>query len=616
MAGIFIKKLAKFPGLWRVDGIGEFDVSTVKETKINVHLSCIYDNKLDKPYHHSSLTGAKLTYQIHPASLPYFKIGSIWQDGKCVLHPPVINFHFHVNVDQAKLIRLNEPFTLGDKTIPSIIPESYFTLEKNRQFLKNTFYTLLPVLGSKKTNWMIIPASELFCFYIGVSRKLLTGALFGRLDHYVDWEKCIFDQKNPALHRKTSISRKGCLVLLRALSSKSGQDALYCTRKHIIKIKNNNALCREQDKEALVIRSIFPFTGTTTLTVCGKYFPLTKPDNNNNQEWAIFAMELMQCTYQDNIPNPCIEDSYHKSDRSNESGNGEQVLPLMEPNINDDEDYEINDLPGDKRITRLAHRNFDNKFTVLENMEFNYIKSPGKDNHFTTINSDMPVTEFTHDDCDYSMDGKNNLGLSNTQLHESIDNIGLINFILMVKQLRNEKKGKWKINTRSLETKIIINNEVITSFPTNLGKRYKWYLFDNIRPRYVVWVEVYLPEKNTYCYLAEMELRENESGQCTIIFYKNDLTKVENTLFSDLLFLTAIKNRWPLKSHKYKKQSHTKMATSLFNIIKIERIIHPPTHSIKSTTSSDKTEISNNHITHERWADLFINCISEYVDIA
>jgi len=295
MAQFVYNRLARHPGIWRVDGIGPIDERGRLGTRLTVCFSGLTDAGLDQPYLKGSLNSLTLELRIHPASLYHFTVGSLWREGKRIGGPEPINTSFEVDAGKFRLVALSESFKLNDQWVKTVIPIVGISSGKNRLSLYSTLYAIVPVLDNRGTKWLVVPTSELLRFYTGVSSRLLSGALQGRLDYFVNWDKSRIEGKRSILHVKQHLKRIEAVVLARATATSTAKNALLEPHKHLSSIQANNATLNENSKHALTIKARFPFNDTTQLYVTGRKMRLT--NKGDDSLWAVFAMEILSCNH-------------------------------------------------------------------------------------------------------------------------------------------------------------------------------------------------------------------------------------------------------------------------------------------------------------------------------
>lgn len=587
-------RLKRHDGIWRVDGIGQIQAKSGLGARAIVYFSGVKGTGLDKPYWKDSLSGETLPLPVHTASLIDFKVGSLWREGKRISEPPEQQSIFSIDVSQTRLVTLGEAVNLNGHWVKTVVPDSNFSLGANRLPLAPTIYALVPVLGDYMTQWLVTPASELLRFYAGISGRLLSATLQGRLENFLDWDKSRMEGGRPILHVNQRLSRLEAHVLARAIASEPAKVALLNPHQHLASTQANNALSTDA-KRPLVIKAGFPFTDATSLKVAGKRMPLT---SGNKKEWAVFAMEIIHCFHPPIFSRPIQESDIAFEGRgSGEEANAGDVPPNHNPTSNEDKDQsELSEEPADQRLRRLVVRTYTNPFSAFEGLTFEYRRPPAKlGNKRSGMQIDVPVNAVTPEDGSNAKDAHGNLGISDFQHQVSHVDRDLSLFIQMLQHLRlaTTERG-WKLITRARgDSRLLQHKELITFFPEKIDKRHTWHMVVNpsghTRPRQVVWVELALGVQRPYAYLLEMELKPGESGQCTILVHSHDFSKLEEKTFTELLVLTAVQNRWPDHDNKWRKSKHQKRAKILFEQICVHRINHP---SAPKTEAGIKMQLS------------------------
>lgn len=609
------KRLARRPGLWRVDGIGPIEARGRLGARATVFFSGLTEEGLNQPYWKSSLNTATLPLRVHSASLREFKVGSIWRDGKRVAGPPQFETPFRVDAGQVRLVMLEQAIKLGDQWMPTVLPNANFYLGENRGPLASTLYALVPVLNDSRTDWLVIPASELLRFYVGVSSRLLSGALQGSLNRYVDWERSRMEGERPVVHVKQRINRKEAGVLARAISSTAAKAALLTPHQHLASVQANNASLDAGSRRPLIVKAGFPFTDTTQLHVAGKRMPLAK---NGRTQWAIFAMEVLACAHLPGFSGMVVEndDPFGYEEATGEEQGGTQP-PRHNPLLDDDEDeLEFEDVPADQRLARLVVRSYSNQFSAFRGIEIEHRRPAAhqRANH-PGAQIDVPVDSLTLGDGTHAADAQGNLGVSDFQNQVSRIDRDLSLFLEMLKHLRSAtRRRNWKITTRRLNDGLLQDGECIAVFPDRIGKRRTWHKIvdpdGNTRTRQVVWVEIIPGGEDRYVYLLEMELKSGESGQCTILLHKPDFSRLEDDTFSELLVLTAVQNRWPDRHNKWETDHHRKRAQALFAQVEIHRIHHP-----KRKEEEKQPGHSNSKLSPEAWGAVLLEKMDELLPV-
>jgi hypothetical protein len=614
------KRLARHEGIWRVDGIGPIEARGRLGARAIVHFSGLTEAGLSDPYKKLSLNGETLKLRVHAASIRNFRAGTIWRDGKRVAGAPPIRTPFRIDAGQVRLVALGASVNLNGDWASTVLPDRYLSFGgDNRQALLSTLYAIVPILEDRMTQWLVVPAVELLRFYIGVSSRLLSGAMQGLLGNYVEWEKSRMEGARPVLHVKQRLSRKEAAVLSRAVASISAKTILHGVHQHLSAIHSNNAPLDQGNKRPLIIKANFPFTDTTQLYVSGKRMPLISKEGK--EQWAIYAMEILVCSHPPGFPGFILESDDSFENRTALTREGRAALPphhqpLLE---NDEDEYELDDLPADKRLARLVTLSYTNQFSGFGELKVEHRHPPCDRLTFQPgAVIDVPIDAYTEENGSYSDEAQGNLGISEFQ--SRIDHIDreITLFLKMLQHLRSIVTPRnWKISTRMSKDGLSQNGELIAFFPRQIGKRRTWHLVvdleDKTRPRQVVWVEVITGSEGRIFYLLEMELKPSESGQCTILLHTNDFSSLDERTFHELLKLTAIQNRWPDRHNKWREKDHYKRAQALFSKVKMHRINHP--HPPRAQEAGKASSHQKPELSPKSWSKVLLEKIDELLPI-
>jgi len=615
MAKFIHKRLARHAGVWRVDGVGPIQDRGRLGARVVVYFSGIHESSLHDPYRKPALTGETLHLNLHVASLREFKVGTIWRDGGRVRSAdPLESREYSVDVSRARLVALDERVKLDGVWAESVIPEFQFRFGVNRQYLALTNYVIVPVIDNPTTQWLVIPCSELLRFYTGMSSRFLASALQGRFDNYVDWSKCRLVDDRPVVHVKQRLNRKEAAILARAVASVDAKEALLGTHKHLSALQVNNNL-HTHAKKPLTIRAKFPFQDQTKLVVAGKKICIAKAPYGGADQWGIFVMELLHCSHSFGFSRYVLESEDPFDTKGLGIGGGGGQPPQYFPFIEDDEqdELELDDVPADAKLVRLAVRNYTNQFGGLDFMEIEHWR-PHVEQATRQLGAhiEVAINALTLENGVNTDEAKGNLGVSEFQNRvEQIDR-DLSLFLEMLTYLRQASTSlSWSIHTKKFGDGLVQGGECIALFPDKVGKRRTWHKIiepnGNIRPRQVVIAEVVLDQGRCF-YLLEMELKSGESGQCTIMLHTDLFSGVDEETFYMLLRLTAIQNRWPDKHNKWKESSHAKDATELFQFVQMHRINHPP---VPRANSNKRHNGSEPKLNPEVWSKVLLEKITE-----
>lgn len=579
---LIYKPLARHPGIWRVDGIGPILLCGRLGTRSTVCFSRLKKSASDNRYSKTASDGDTLALTVHTSSLSIFKVGSIWEAGQRIEGPPLIKTAYSIDARQIRWITLNQTVDLNGRSISAVLPEKYYGLGKNRLLLSPTLYGVVPVVDDP-THWLVIPAAELVRFYIGVSGRLLARTLTGRLDYYVDWTRSRVEDGRPVLHAKQRLNRKEAAVLARALVSRAARSALHGVHQHLAVTHANNAVADRTQRRPLIVKARFPFEDQTSLYVAGKHI-FWALNSKGQRLWAVFVMEILHCSHAFGFSRLTVETEQPIERQAQaDGGEGVSLPPYHDPKLEgDEEDFELEDLPADARLRRLAILDYSNQFAGMRGLKMTYrYREAHRLMHAPGQRIEVPVRGLTLDDGGHGDDARGNLGIGGFQSRVETVDRDLGCFLAMLKRLRRltEARG-WSIDTRKADDGLLHEGEVIAFFPDKVGKRHTWHKVADpdgtVRPRQVVWAEIIEPTHESFFYLLEMELKPGETGQCTLLLHTNHFTRLNDPTFNTLLRLTAIQNRWPSPHNTWIEERHRHLADRLFDIVRTYRIRHPP----------------------------------------
>jgi hypothetical protein len=208
------------------------------------------------------------------------------------------------------------------------------------------------------------------------------------------------EETRPVLHVRQRVNRKEAAVLARAVASNSAKEALFGIHQHLALTKANNATLSA--KRPTTIKAGFPFKDPTTLYVAGKRMKLAS--KGQESEWAVFAMNILFCGHPMGFQGMVLESDDPFGGEGANGSNGGTIPPRFTPLIEDEEDeYEVDDLPADQRMRRLAVRSYTNQFGGFDGLRFEHrrpesTRSGGR----PSANVDVPVEGFTLGDGSYS----------------------------------------------------------------------------------------------------------------------------------------------------------------------------------------------------------------------
>lgn len=609
------KKLARHPGLWRVDGIGALHDQGHLGARVNIQFSEIFTDFIDKPYAHNAATGAKLNYLEHVATLQDFKVGTVWRDGKRVRRAPPCGA-YEINTAHARFMRLNTDANFGKNHRGKLIPEGQFITGETRTNLLFCHYAQIPVINNKDIDWLIVPCTEILRFYYGASRRLISSILQGRTEDFYSPERSRIVNGKATLHVRKRLSRKEAAVLARDKFSPENLNSIQRVHNYLSALSANNRAT--QRNLPLTIQSRFPFSDKTKLTVSGiALFPTSETGNALSKK-VLFVMEIFHCGYQFPFDTLVLESDKPFDSKTASSGElGSENGPRFSPDFEDDEEEDPLDLDSqikaDARLKRLSEIIPTNQLGGIDNIRFEHSRpKQGSKGNQPTPEALISISGLTQNDGDYSEDGKGNLGVSHFLSHSDVAR-DLSVFLEMLNYIRRKKKpDEWNIRTISFTESTTIDGECICSFPRKIGKRRRWHLVSDggstLRPRQVVLAEFSHKNDLTF-YLAEMELQPDDSKQCTIIIKTKNGEKLDEDAFNKLLKLSALQRRWLSPNHKWEDPEHKLAASKLLTAIDIYRLNHP------KASKQNNTLRSSPHIDPDKWSDYLIEKIQELIGL-
>lgn len=608
-------RLKTLKGMWRVDGIAPIKSNDRKQIRTRVLFSELKPSEIPNAYWSSARTGSTDSLSIHVASIPDFPIGSIWEAGKRKFRS-IANSHairVRVSRDELQSIPLSYGFKLSQRWCKSPLPEMNYAMDQNRSHLAATMFFVLPTLPEQDAKWLVIPALEIFRFYFGASSRLFSAALQGQLHKFLDWEKSSTANGTVVLRIKKPLRKKELFALARAVISDIAKEALHKPHKELASttLKNKG---QPGNPLPLIINAAFPFDGETQLTITGKKF---KYENN---DWAYFAFIIENCTYDPGIREIVIEPSddwngdYSWGSGDAASGGLIDVRPDKSDELFDDLDFV--DGPADARLTRSTVLTPTNQFPGLGNVKFTYRpKNKTTQKPWSALNTGQAdaIEGLSLADGDYSSAGKNIQGVTDHQERNQNISRDLTVFLDMIAVLRHAiKDSGGTINTRAPTGGLTSNGEKIASFPRHIGPRRTWHLIssdESANPRQVIWAEIQIGE--FYLNLLEMELRPEESnGQCTLLVIRTDEAVMNDPDFESLLYLTAIKNRWPFADQQWKSAKDKAKAAEFFHAHSTIRLRHPSAKIKDEATEKPNKDIKGT-IDPNTWSRDLIEEISD-----
>lgn len=574
--------MKKLTGIWRVDGIG-----AIKLTKNDVPQVFISLSEIKKEGVHNSLMFGQLTSEQKWIREPLNRIsellvGSCWEDGKRINRPSPFKTKYTIDTSKIRILKPNEGISIDGASFDSILPSMAIDLRHHnmKRIEKESLYAIVPVLDDPLTNFLVLPCSELYRFYIGVSDRFTNKVLTNDTQKYFSWE-------DPYIKVKRPLNRLEQFVAYRGHWDKQGKDWLSMPSNYIKSIEIANTTAEEEKKlQPFALKATFPFKGISTLTIAGKRF---KYQQGDKVIWAIFAANIIHCDKKVDFETKILADPYSKDPQAwtPEAGDANN---LIESPFDDEFDVPETNEPPNTLSGNTAILNSSNRFSAMANMNFKHYRTNETNDPVYVGNSITESNLYSYEDM--VTDGSDERKLQKNEFDSHIDHIDrkLSDFIKMIPYLRAKNvERKWEIVTRAADSILEQHGEIVTTFLHNSNRRYSWHLMDYRRLRQIAWVEI-IVNQNTFIYLAEMELKGSEPGRSTLCIFKRDFQYMPEQDFKIFLEITARQNRWPKANHKWKSAQAQKKAKKFFEDYTLIAISHPEYLSTSDTLS--ETELS------------------------
>jgi hypothetical protein len=593
--------LGQRPGVWRVDGISKIYLDNSKP-RVQICFAKIKDDQIDNPYKNSSIEkkgidGKRyINFNLPYSAILWFTVGSLWKNGKKIGSPKLEGV-ITVDTRQGTTRRLNEKLEL-DGVDYSFIPHKFYSFGGNSGSygdLKGANYEILPISSGSISQYLIIPHSELYRFYIGASSRLCNAVIMGEVDKYVDFNRSIAG-RSPVLIAHARLSLLERFVLLRALCEEDAMASLNYTRL-TLKAERLNDVTSSRERTSM-IRAIFPFKDITSLSVSGKKVCIREKADDVPAVWAILAMQIHTCSRSVSFDDATIMSStVYRNPNPREEHDGVDPIKTHQLNRFDVEELDLDDSPSDETLRRLALLYPESRFPRVRHIDYALRHVDGTEDSSGVRMDVLEANEPSSiNEGDYREDSKGTKGVDMSIDEQSVGR-SLSDFLCMIKILRNLcRTNGWVVTTIQNHSGIISEGEKISVFPA-MPKRFNWHMIKSnpSRPRQVVCAKIKL-EENKELYLIEMELREGESGRSTAVFLPLKAGSIIVRDFNNLLKLTAYRHCWPHKDAKFDEREKL-LSEKIFSKANIDKINH--LSGIKSYTAEDL----------DRWAKEIFNKI-------
>lgn len=562
--------------IWRVDGIGTVRPSTYLGARVNYLFSEIKPHLIETADNVLAPTGRVYLLKGHAGWLRLFTPGSVWVEGRKTISPATLSLALTIDT-RACIYTLPDKIPSDFAPLETLLPKSHLEYHDNRDHLANTLFALLPVpsINNSPIKWLIVPASEIFRYYVGASSRLLAAALTNTVKNRLIESAKLKDGRVTIRDHVGNLTKLEACVIARTLVSDAAAENFYGPHKHLVlnRMKNGDPTV------PLYINSRFPFLGQTTLHFSGKKISL-KNLRTSRSEPAVLVTQIRNCSHPLGFSGLTVICTGFPTGSSKPGSLGGG--PPRPPKKEDIEDSpEINGEPADPSLGRAITRNPVAQYEQINSIKFNkeYISpaSPRGKPH----QSQTPVTGATFEDGKNGADGSGNQGVDDMDTSVKSAERELLPFLSMLKELRIKTANwGWVISTVGSENSEKVDGEAVMAFP-EMGGRFSWYRIysdpeDKVgRPRKVILVRITIADE--YIHLIEMELRSDERSRSVlaVIGKKSDKSPVQFTLkdFGLLLELTARHNGWPPSTKKW-SEGLAKKNARLFEEFRFERLHH------------------------------------------
>ena len=567
------RPLRKLEGFWRVDGTSNVE-STNEGLKISFVLSRLRDDYSDPLSSTARLDIAPKILVLNPSWLSILTIGSVWENGRRVSKPGRFVRSLEIDTTQA----INKATNLIDKRAKQSITANELLEKNDFKQLSATLYSIVPITGDKQFKWMVVPHAEIFRFYVAVSGRIAKKVLRGEADHLIDLSKTT--GKDPVtIFERVALKDIEAKFFGRVQANPAFKEEILQVNKRISIINATNSLTG--DRAPLALEAHFPFSGMTSLSVAGVPMRLANDP-------AIYVMEILHCTYPLGFTAVTLESAGTQNTGGMPGEKGKAYKTLHVPHHDpDDEDDEIDDLPADVNLQRREVPQNSSPFPgdVEILIERNRSLTP-KELVATYVSDKAEVNGLTLGDGVRATSDKLR-GVDDLKEEAPAAARALKDFFAMLEGFeKTAREREWVVSSRALNGSIPFvqgdsqqSKHIITSLPVLAGKQRRWHLVntrDDARPRQLACVEVESSRTRRYFYILEIELKDNDPGQCTFLVRRRDYKKMADDEFLCLLKLTCYKNRWPdFSTDVWKKSRHRALAEQ-FSKEHISKKLHHP----------------------------------------
>ena len=565
--------LRKLQGFWRVDGVSELQ-NADKGLKICFVLSRLRDDYID-PYDASArLDIPSVPLVLNPSWISVLTIGSVWEGVKRVSKPERLGELFEIDTTQGVRLPFSQSIKLGKKWTTKGIAAADFLPKKDYKNLFATLYTIVPIVGSERYTWLVIPHSEIFRFFFAVSGSIAKKVLRGETAELIDLSKPT-DNDPVTIFERVRLKEIEAKFFGRVQANPFFKEELLLINKRVAAINLKNSVT--SNRAALALEANFPFWGSANLSVSG--VPMQLAD-----DLAIFAMEIHSCSYPLGFSSLVVENAGDQMSGGSldEKGGGHKAynVPDHDP---DDEDDEIDDAPADASLQRREVSQNSSPFPDDVEISIEYRRSWDQTKRTASyVAEEVDVDGLTFGDGDFRATSKNMVGVDDFKEETPLVARALKDFFDMLQQFEKiAQKKNWSIGSKAINGSASVDNtnHVVTYLPMLASKKRTWHLITTepkVRTRQLACIEVRSSRAERFFYILEIELKESDPGQCMVLVRRRDFKKISDNDFNNFLKLTCYKNRWPdLETDSWKKKKQLALAEAFKKDHLSKKFPHP-----------------------------------------
>lgn len=569
--------LRKFEGFWRVDGISELQGGE-KGLNLSFVLSRLRDDYSDPYSAIARVSGSSTLLVLHPRWINILTIGSIWNGSKRVSKPERLGQLFEIDTTHAETLPFSRSKNLNGKWTDRGIAAADFLPQKDYENLFATLYTIVPI-NDKTYKWMVVPSSEIFRFFMGVSGRVVKKVLRGEAGELIDLSRATANDP-VTIFERVNLKEIEAKFFGRVQANSFFKEEMLQINKRITAINTKNSMTGSQ--AALALEANFPFNGKASLGVSGVPMKLAN-------DMAIFTMEIHSCSYPLGFSSLVVESAGDQTSggSTNGGGNGHKTynVPDHDP---DDEDDEIQDSPADAELQRKEIPQSSSPFPEDVKIEVEYRRSWVQSVKIAGyVDETVDVEGLTFGDEDYRASSHNMLGVDDFKEESAPPARELLDFFRMLEGFEGfAQRNRWNVRSVAINGTIPLEqvefskkNYFLTCLPMLGSKKRTWHLVktdDKPRTRQLACVEVESIRSSKFFYILEIELKDNEPGQCTVLVRRRDFKRIANDDFNSFLKLTCYKNRWPdFENDIWKKTKQRDLADFFVKTHISQKIQHP-----------------------------------------